>query len=361
MKKLLAMILAIAMTASLLTGCGGKKDDAASSGSSGSSTTTSTQTGTQKPADDKVYTIKLGHVQPDDAATARACVYFKEIIEEKSAGRILVDIYSNSALGSERELTEMLEVGSVQMISVGDCGMGNVIWPELNVLEAPFLFHNQEEVLTAMESDYAAQLVEDIYENTNTYIMGWLYRGGRHLFTKDPVKTPADIKGMKIRVPEVDVYLATFNTLGCNVTPIAYSELYSSLQTGVVDGFEGMYDLTYGNRFYEVVDYCCTIGWCWTFAPLAVSKQFYESLPADLQAILKECVDLACQKNIELTLDSEANLEQSFIDQGVEIYHPNVDDWANLFTEEVIADMASCWNDPNSTDLYYAWQAAAKG
>ena len=107
--------------------------------------------------------------------------------------------------------------------------------------------------------------------------------------------------------------------------------------------------------------YCCTIGWCWTFAPLAVSKQFYASLPADLQAILKECVDLACQKNIELTLDSEANLEQSFIDQGVEIYHPNVDDWANLFTEEVIADMASCWNDPNSTDLYYAWQAAAKG
>lgn len=354
MKKKLSLILSIIMIVSLLAGCGSNDTPEASPG-------TDVAEPTQATAPEEVYNIKFAHICSDDAANALSVVYFKDLIEERSNGRIKVDIYSNSALGNERELTEMLQAGSLEMAVLGPCSMGNVVWPQLNVLEAPYLFHSEEEVLNAMESDYADQLVQDIYDNTNIYIIGWQYRGSRHLFTLDPVHTPEDIKGMKIRVPTVDVYVETFNNLGCNVTPIAYNELYSSLQTSVVEGFEGAFDLTYASRLYEVVDNCSTIAWCNYFGPVVVAKDFYESLPEDLQQLMEECIDEMSKENTRLIQEAEATLEEAFINEGVEVYHADVSEWAALFTDEVIADMAHCWDDEGSTEVYKAWQEAAKG
>lgn len=308
----------------------------------------------------KSYTIKFAHVAAEGAAAAVAADNFKRIMEEKSDGRIKVDIYGNSSLGNERELTEMLQAGSLEMADLGPCSMGNVVWPALNVLEAPFLFHSKEEALKAMESEYADKLVQDIYDNTNCYIIGWNYRGARHLFTKEPCYTPDDIKGLKIRVPTVDVYVETFNALGCNVTPIAYNELYSSLQTGVVSGMEGSYDMTYGMGFYEVVKYCNPIGWINYFGPIVIAKSFYESLTPEDQALFEEVMDEVSALNTQFFEDTEVQLVEDFKAQGVEIYDPDIEQWAGVFTDEVIASMAHCWGEDGSVETYRAWQAAAK-
>lgn len=345
MKKIITLLLCVLMIVSLLTGCGGSTETPAADSSA------------ELPS----YTIKFAHVAADGASAAIAAENFKSKIEEKSGGRIKVEIYGNSTLGSERELTEMIQAGSLEMADLGPCSMGNVVWPQLNVLEAPFLFHSTEEALRAMDSEYADQLVKDIYDNTNCYILGWNYRGARHLFTREPCYTPEDIKGLKIRVPTVDVYVDTFNALGCNVTPIAYNELYSSLQTGVVDGFEGAYDMTYSMGFQEVTKYCNPIGWINYFGPIVIAKSFYESLTPEDQALFEEVMEEVSAENTQFLLDSEADFIEKFEAEGVEIYDPNIEEWAAVFTDEVIADMAYCWGSEGSTEIYRAWQAAARG
>lgn len=354
MKKFIALLLSVLMIVSVFAGCAAPAETPAAAPAPA-------EGAAEAPAELPSYTIKFAHVAADGSATAVAAENFKAKIEEKSGGRIKVDVYGNSTLGAERELVEMVQAGSLEMADFGPCSLGNVIWPELNVLESPFLFHSTEEALRAMESEYADQLVKDIYDNTNCYIIGWNYRGARHLFTSEPCYTPDDIKGMKIRVPTVDVYVDTFNALGCNVTPIAYNELYSSLQTGVVEGFEGAYDMTYAMGFQEVTKYCNPIGWINYFGPIVIAKDFYESLSAEDQALFEEVMDEVSAENTQFFQDSEADYIEKFKAAGVEIYEPDVEQWAAVFTDEVIADMAYCWGSEGSTEVYRAWQAAGRG
>lgn len=214
MKRKLALLLSLVMVLSLLTAC--SEDSAKSSG--------------ELPKENngvsgKTYVIKLAHVLADSTASAQACVYFKELVEERTNGNVEVQVFSASALGNERDINENLNNGSIQMIYSSPGAMGNVFYPELQVLDAPWLFSSMEQAVAAGRDSNSTigGFIKDIYDNTNVQILDMWYRAPRHIFTANTkITTPADCTGLKLRSPEIDVYFGALAAIGFSVTPVAY-------------------------------------------------------------------------------------------------------------------------------------------
>lgn len=339
MKRLLAIVCMLAVVLSMATGCGGSKETA-SGGASGE-------------APEKTYVIKLAHVLADSAASAQACVKFKELVEERTNGGVEVQVFSASALGNERDINENLNNGSIQMIYSSPGAMGNAFYPELQVLDAPWLFSSMEQAVAAGRDPDSAigGFIQDIYNNTNVQILDMWYRAPRHIFVAGrEIVTPADCAGVKLRSPEIDVYFGSLAAIGFSVTPVAYAETYTAIQTGVVEGLEGPFDLTWGMKFQEVTDHCTTLGWNSGLGPVAINKNFYNSLPEEYQKIVSEaCLEAGDYSN-KLTVDGDADLQKQFVDAGVKMVEPDMDAFKAMLPD-IIPQISDIWND-QGRDLY---------
>lgn len=341
MKKLVVLILALCMIFTFAA-CGGSSD----SGDSGDSGDTG-----------QTYVIKLAHVLADSSASAQACVKFKELVEERTNGGIEVQVFSASALGNERDINENLNNGSIQMIYSSPGAMGAAFYPELQVLDAPWLFDDWKQAVAEArdENSPVGEIVKAIYDSTNIQILDLWYRAPRHIFTaKTRIVTPQDCVGVKLRSPEIDVYFGSLAAIGFSVTPVAYAETYTAIQTGVVEGLEGPYDLTWGMKFQEVTKYCTKLGWNSGLGPVAINKNFFDSLPEEYQTIVKEsCIEAGDYSN-QLTIDGDSDLEQMFIDAGLEIVEPDLDAFKAMIPD-IIPEISDIWND-NGRDLYHQIQ-----
>nr|WP_325179057.1 TRAP transporter substrate-binding protein [uncultured Oscillibacter sp.] len=342
MKRKLALLLSLVMVLSLLTAC--SEDSAKSS--------------RELPKENngvsgKTYVIKLAHVLADSTASAQACVYFKELVEERTNENVEVQVFSASALGNERDINENLNNGSIQMIYSSPGAMGNVFYPELQVLDAPWLFSSMEQAVAAGRDSNSTigGFIKDIYDNTNVQILDMWYRAPRHIFTANTkITTPADCTGLKLRSPEIDVYFGALAAIGFSVTPVAYAETYTAIQTGVVEGLENPFDLCWGMKFQEVTSYCSKLGWNSGLGPVAINKNFYNSLPEEYQTIISEATIEAGDYSNKLTIDGDMELEQQFIDAGVEMVEPDIAAFKAMLPE-IIPQISDIWND-NGRDIY---------
>ena len=310
--------------------------------------------GVAAPAARPKFVIKLAHVLPDSAGSAQACVYFKDLVKERTNGEIEVQLFPASALGNERDINENLNNGSIQMIYSSPGAMGAAFYPELQVLDAPWLFKSADQAIAIGRdpNSVIGGFVKEIYNTTNIQILDMWYRAPRHIFTKSArIVTPQDCTGVKLRSPEIEVYFGSLAAIGFSVTPVAYSETYSAIQTGVVEGLEGPVDLTWGMKFQEVTRYVSTLGWNSGLGPIAINKNFYNKLPAEYQKILSECAIKAGDRNTEITLALEDSLMKNFVDAKLTIVEPNLEAFHALI-ETIIPKISKIWND-NGRDLYY--------
>ena len=337
-KRVLAILAAISIVIGCLAGCG------SNAGTSGSE---------KDGGAGKTYTIKLAHVLADSAASAQACVKFKEIVEEKTNGGIEVQLFPASALGNERDINENLNSGAIQMIYTSPGAMGAAFYPQLQVLDAPWLFDNWEQAVAAGRDPESAvgKMIQDIYDTTNIQILDMWYRADRHIFTSNTkIVTPEDCVGVKLRSPEIDVYFGSLAALGFSVTPVAYAETYTAIQTGVVEGLEGPFDLTWGMKFQEVTSYCSKLGWNSGLGPIAINKTFYDSLPEDYQKIVSEAAIEAGDYSNQLTIEGDAELEKQFVEAGIEMIEPDMDAFKAMIPD-IIPQICDIWED-NGQNLY---------
>lgn len=340
-KRMFAWLTVAAICLGCLSGCG-----------------SSETVGTENAGPEQTYVIKLAHVLADSAASAQACVKFKELVEERTDGGIEVQLFSASALGNERDLNENLNSGAIQMIYSSPGAMGAAFYPELQVLDAPWLFEDWEQAVAVGRDPESpvGQMVQEIYDTTNIQILDMWYRAPRHVFTASSgITTPEDCVGIKLRSPEIDVYFGSLEALGFSVTPVAYAETYTAIQTGVVEGVEGPFDLTWGMKFQEITSYCSKLGWNSGLGPIAINKAFYDSLPAEYQTIVSEAAIEAGDYNNKLTVDGDVELEQQFIDAGVEIVEPDLEAFKAMIPQ-IIPQISDIWND-DGRDLYGQIQA----
>ena len=234
------------------------------------------------------YTIKVGSIVSDTHADMIAMkkVFIPEV-EKGSKGRIKVELYPNASLGGDRELCEAVQLGTIQMALPASSALAGFD-KRIQVLDLPYLFTSRKTAFEALDGPLGAKLNE--YVLAKGFInLGYQENGMRHITnSKRPIKTPADLKGIKLRTMENPMHIAYFKALGANPSPMSWGELYSALQTKTVDGEENPYAMICDGKFYEVQKYVSETGHVFSVTMLIANKKFIETLPADLQKLVRK-------------------------------------------------------------------------
>jgi tripartite ATP-independent transporter DctP family solute receptor len=234
------------------------------------------------------YTIKVGSIvsetHPDMVVMKSTFVPY---VEGKSEGRIKVELYPNGQLGGDRELTESVQMGTLQIALPATSVLAGFD-KRYQVLDLPFLFTTREAAFEALDGELGAKL-NSLLPGKGFGCLGYIENGFRHITNnKKPITQPDDLKGVKLRTMENAMHIAFFKRLGANPTPMSFGELYTALQQGTVDGQENPFTLIYESKFYEVQKYVSATGHVFSVVMLLTNKKFMDSLPEDLRKIVTD-------------------------------------------------------------------------
>jgi len=230
--------------------------------------------------------LKAGHSQNAGEPMDKALHMMREHVEEATGGKATIEIFPNMQLGGEVEMIKQVLTGSLDITSPSNAPLTNFV-PELKIFDMPFLFRDEAHMISVLRGP-VLQDINEIVSKRGIRLLGVYNVGVRHIMSSTPVRSMDDLKGLKIRTMQSKYHMAAFNAFGANATPISYAELYSSLQTGVVDGAEAANTNYFGKKFYEVAPYWGQVGWTILTAPLIMSDKKFSSLPADVQQALIE-------------------------------------------------------------------------
>jgi len=230
--------------------------------------------------------IKLGHIAEATNPYGMGADKFAEIVKEKSKGDIEIKVFPSSQLGSQKELIEGLIYGTVDMTLTGTAELGT-FQPQMALFDMPFLFKDRAHAYRSLDS-VGMELGKPL-EAKGIKLLGYMENGIRHMTNNaHPVKTPADMKGLKIRVMNNKVYVEMMKSLGASPTPMALSELYSAMQAGVVDGQENPSAHIFTKRFFEVQKYASLTGHAYAAEPVLISMATWTKLSPAQQTIIQD-------------------------------------------------------------------------
>lgn len=233
--------------------------------------------------EEQVFVFKYANTQTQNHPRSQSMVKFKEDLELASNGRIQVELYFDGVLGTEAEVLDMVKIGTVQGSRGGLFERAN---PKFLVYTLPFMFENPDVVTKVMRSEFGREINEGALAN-GFYIPATGVAGGMRNVTNNvrPIRTVADIRGLKMRTPPIDATIRTFQALGANPQQVAYTETYMALKSGVVDGQENPFSNTVDMKFYETQKYLSLLNWQVHPDPFYVNPAWYNSLPDDLRQI----------------------------------------------------------------------------
>ncbi len=302
-------VFAVAVAAmSLLSACG--------NGASGSGDNSGA-------AEEGSIVIKYSTWANEGEAAYEGMVRFKELVEEGSDGVIRVDLYPSNQAGSTNEQVEQVTMNQLQMMSSGDPGI-----VELEYLCLPYLFDSLDQYTEFMNSDLGQTYLQQAVEERNTLVLDTLPRSPRIISSNIPINSLADMQNMKIRVPERDYYVMTFEAFGANPTPMDMGEVYSAMQTGVVDGQENPIETIVSYGFQNVNDYLVMTNHMIKPAFVMINNDFFTGLSEEYQQLIVD----ACAEAREYASDyMETAMEndlQTCIDAGMTVCEPDLEEFA---------------------------------
>lgn len=326
LKKTLALLLISFLTIGLLVGCGG-----------GSDNSTSPDNGNGDSGD--VITINVGHVLAPTHPYTLGLEKFAELVEEKTDGRVHVEVFHSSQLGNERDMVEALQLGTQEMTLVSTAPLASFT-KQFLVFDLPFIFKDTESARKVLDSELGRSLLDSL-ESQGITGLCYFENGFRHVTnSKHPIKTPEDLKGIKIRTMENPIHMATFKVMGADPTPMAFGELFTALQQKTIDGQENPLPIVETSKFYEVQEYLSLTGHFYAPAPLLVSKSFFDGLDPEIQEAIKEAADEARDYERGLLDDMNAKLLTELEEKGMEILEPDKEPFIKA-VEQVYKDFES--------------------
>ncbi len=329
--KLLISLAALLMLVSLtLVGCGG--NDAASG--------------------DKPIVLRLGHPMAPGNNVTLAYEKFKELVEEKSAGKIKVELYGNTVLGSDRVTMESVQKGSLELASCSSPNMANFS-PEYMVFDLPYITspEYQENLYKALDEGELGKYFEEVAAKIGLKPIMYTEYGYRNFVSSSKeIKSAADLSGLKVRTTDSPIEVAVAKALNMNPTPVAWGETYTALQQGTVDAEGNTFGLLYDAKHYEALKYAVDSQHNYSMHLLMMNKKFFESLPAELQDIILESGKEALAYERELSVELEEKAKQNFIEAGIQVHEltpeereefkkltrPVWDEFADKIPQEVI-------------------------
>jgi tripartite ATP-independent transporter DctP family solute receptor len=230
--------------------------------------------------------LKLGHIANPDTAYDNFAHEFKRLVEENSGGRYVIEIYPSGQLGVDRELMESLQIGNVDFTVITASDINQFV-PDMAVQDLPFLFRDWDHVEKFLDSDVAQELYS-LTESVGMTTLAFMPRGYRHVTSNvAPIYTPDDLKNLKIRVAESEIYIETFKALGANAQAMAWGEVFTALQQGTIDAHENTIVTTRDYKIYEVQKYMSETGHFFAFAALQMNSNLLNSMSAEDQAMIR--------------------------------------------------------------------------
>ncbi|CAM3302775.1 MULTISPECIES: TRAP transporter substrate-binding protein [Brevibacillus] len=315
MRKKWGFVLSSLMSVSLLlTACGGGGGQQAAQPAGQAPAESAAPSG-----DGQSFVFKAGHSLTEDHPYHVSLKDMAKRVEEKSQGKVKIEVYPLSQLGAERELTEGLTLGTVDMVITSTAPVTN-FYPKLGVLDLPFLFESRDHAYKVLDGKVGQDILKDI-ESANIIGLAWAENGFRHVTNGSKVvKTPADLQGMKLRTQENQIHLAAFEALGAKPTPMAWTEALTALQQGVVDGQENPAIVANTYKLYDSKQTQMSLtGHVYSAAMILFSKPVWDKLPADVQTLLAEEAKVAGKEERELMIKMEEESLQVLKDNGMTI------------------------------------------
>jgi len=242
---------------------------------------------------------------------------FKEKVETQSDGRITVEIFSGATLGGERDNIEQIKAGVIQMTILGDI-LPNLLAPDRNVTVIPFIFPDMDSVFAAWDGNLGNMLRESI-EGQGLTVLGKQLRGARNLTSNIPINSPEDLKGLKLRVPEIPAWIRVWSQFGTLPTPIAFPEVYSALQLGVVDAQENPYGTIIAGKFYEVQDYLIHTNHLYGVFHWTGNKEFFDELSPEDRELVMTAINQSVEWANQETNATLADMLQQLKDEGMKV------------------------------------------
>jgi len=241
----------------------------------------------------KTITLRLGHAVVETHPYHLGAVKFAELIKERTNGQIQIKIFPNHILGNERDMVEGLQLGTIDMVVTSTGPIGGFA-PKMMAVDFPFIFRNREHAYKVLDGDIGKLLLSDL-EKVGIKGLAFWENGFRNITnSKRPINKPEDLKGIKIRVMENKVHIASFKALGANPTPMAWSEVFTALQQGTIDAQENPIPIIYNFKLYEVQKYLSMTQHFYSPALLLMSKTKFASLPKKTQEIfVKTAIEVA--------------------------------------------------------------------
>ncbi len=306
LKRLAALVLSLAMALSL----------AACGGDSGQSTD---DTGT---GDGETIVLRASSSTAPDHPYNLGLEHFAELVSERTNGAVEIDIFPNSALGDERANIEDLQMGTLD-IAVSSTGpLGNFV-SDFLILDLPFLFKDYDHAHAVLDGEIGQNLLAKL--DDIGVVGGAFWENGFREMTnsKHPINTVEDCAGLKLRCQENQVQMDAFSALGMDPTPMAWSEVFTALQQGTVDGQENPIAVIYSNKVYEAQDYLAMTNHVYSPAAILFSKTVLEGLPEEYQTVLLEAAQESADFERAACEDNEAAQIAEMEAAGLQVTYPD--------------------------------------
>lgn len=272
------------------------------------------------------YTIKIGTTNQTDHPITRSLIYFGELLNKYAPDKFKVEVFPDSQLGGERDLVEGVQLGTIQMV-LSSTGPVGAFAPKIEVLNLPYLFRDNEHAYKVLDGPIGEELAEDFLKKGIRCLAFW-ENGWRQLTnSKRPIHEPEDLKGLKIRVMESPIMIATLNAMGASAVPMGWPEVITALQQGIIDGQENPIINNVYNGAYAVQKYLSLTRHFYNPSVLLINEAFFQKLPVDLQETIKKSAIEARDYQRELTHKEETAALKDISERfGIEINeNPNID------------------------------------
>lgn len=264
------------------------------------------------------YSIKLAHSLSSTEPAHLAAEFFAKNVNERSGGRLDVAVFPGEQLGSGKDVNAMIRAGA-NVMNITDPGYLSDFVPDVGVLNGPYLLRDWQDFRKILASDWLKEVDGRLQEAGFRVVSYNNLFGPRHMLADKPIRTPADIAGMTVRVPPNQMWLETFKAMGARPTIVQWSEVYSALQQGVVAAAEAPLGSLYGSKLFEVKKTLSLTSHFIAWVNFVMSESFFDSLPQDLQALLLEEGRKAGEEMTRLTLEKQDEYLARFKEAGVTV------------------------------------------
>ncbi|GJH43632.1 TRAP transporter substrate-binding protein [Pasteurella canis] len=301
-------------------------------------------------------TLRFGYEAPRSDTQHEAAKKFNDLLKEKTKGEIKLTLFPDSTLGNAQTMISAVRGGTIDLEMSGSPNFSGLV-PKLNVIDIPFIFQNREHAYAVLDGDIGQGLLKELETQGLKGLAFWEVGFRSFTNSKHPVKTPDDIKGLKVRTNQNPMYIQAFSILGANPVPMPLSELYTALETRAVDAQEHPVGIVWSAKLYEVQKYLSLTNHGYTPLIVVMNKAKFDALSPALQTALVEAAQEAGAYQRQLNLENEKGIIEKMQKAGFEVID-SVD--TKPFKAAIESEVRKAFIEKNGDDLVKQIDALAK-